>query len=327
MQRAPKVKSVRRTAATDARAKAAARGAQAKTTARGAQAKRAARSAQSTAKAKRQKQQERIDVSMVTLENKIKLCRQHGVGCRYCASNCFSHFQCKLNDVRRWRTEFRNLPNEETRDMHIYWMFCKAPQQETRRQQQGAMLVHCETSSDEAEFKTSGEEEEVAAQASSFQTDSEAGEEVDAKARSFHTDSEAGEEVDAKAGFNTSSSDNDEPNVRAKASSSSAKPAPAKPARNSAYAVAVLGKEVCVKAAAKLLGIGSHRLSRVRHGEGDSRRLPKPCGPGGMPLKADSATSSCLTFLWRAQASAYSLVSRDWARFRDRAKVLANDHS
>ena len=38
--------------------------------------------------------------------------------------------------------------------------------------------------------------------------------------------------------------------VRAKASSSSAKPDPAKPARISAYAAAVLGKAVCVKAAA-----------------------------------------------------------------------------
>ena len=108
--------------------------------------------------------------------------------------------------------------------------------------------------------------------------------------------------------------------VRAKASSSSAKPDPAKPARISAYAAAVLGKAVCVKAASKLLGIGSRRLARVRRGEGDSRHLPKPCGPGGMPLKVDSATSSCLTFLWRARASAYSVVSRDGARFRDRAK-------
>ena len=299
----PPVKSVRQTAARDARAKAVARGAQAKTIARGAQAKRAARGAQakraaksatarSTGKAKRQKQQERIDASLVKLENKIKLCRQHGVGCRYCAGTCLSHFQSKLSDVRKWRTEFRNLPDEETRDMHIYWMFCRAPQQLTRQQQQGAMLVQCETSSDEAEMKTSSEEEagdQVAAQASSFQTDSEAGEEVDAKASSFHTDSD-------DADFNTSSSDND------------AKPAPAKAAtakttRINAYAVSVLGKPVCVKAAAAILGIGNYRLSRVRNGEYDARHLPRPCGPGGMPLKPDSATSSCLTFLWRAQAS------------------------
>ena len=263
-------------AARGAQAKAAARGA--KAAARGAQAKRAASSAQSTAKAKRRKQQEAEKCSLVTLENAIKLCRQHGVGCRYCAGNCLLYFQSKIGDLRKWRTEFRNLPDEETRDMHIYWMFCQAPQLVTRQQQQqGDMGVHCETSSDEADFKTSGEED--------VKTSSD----------------EAGEEVDAKAGFNTSSSDNDEPNS-AKASSSSAKPAPAKPARISAYAIAVLGKGVCLKAAAKLLGIGNGRLDRVRRGEGDGRRLPMPRGPAGMTLIEDSPTTSCLTFLWRARA-------------------------
>jgi hypothetical protein len=86
------------------------------------------------------------------------------------------------------------------------------------------------------------------------------------------------------------------------------KVARAKATRNIRYAIYVLGTPVCMKAAMCIIGIGSPRLNRVRRGEVDGRCLLTVRGPDGMPLKADSALSSCLTFLWRAMLLVYCSI-------------------
>jgi hypothetical protein len=175
-------------------------------------------------------------------------------------------------------------------------MFCEAARELTRRQTQAVTLVECNTSSEEVAFKTSSEDDN--AKANAFQTSSE----DDASAN------------DAKTNvFQTSSSDSDGLDVGVAGSSSSAKAPPmkdarAKAARNSKYAICVLGTPVCLTAAKCISGIGSSRLTRVRCGEIDGRRLPSVRGPDGMPLKADSALSSCLTFLWRAMLLVYCSI-------------------
>ena len=245
--------------------------------AKGARAKGMVQDEKTRRRAEKQKHQAKLHASSERLRAKSELCRQHGVGCRHCKGTCLIHFRPLLGDVRKWREEFRNLPDEDARDVSISWMFCEAPRELTRRQKQAVALVECDASSEEVAFKTSSEDDN--AKANAFQTSSE----DDASAN------------DAKTNvFQTSSSDSDGLDVGVVGcSSSSAKAPPMKDARafsarNSRYAIGI--------------GIGSSR------GEIDGRRLPSVRGPDGMPLKADSALSSCLTFLWRAMLLVYCSI-------------------
>ena len=179
------------------------------------------------------------------------------------------------------------MPSEDSRDVHLSWMFVEAPQERAK--------ANSVQSTAGAEFQTSSEEGGQV-----FHTSSE-----EEKGAVFRTSSE--EENGAAAmdtAFQTSSSDNDDFDVKAAASSSAqasaADVASRKRPRRAKYAVQALGKPVCLKAALKILGIGDNRLRRVLRGDVDGRRLPRPRGPANMPLQDDSATTSCLTFLWRA---------------------------
>ena len=53
-----------------------------------------------------------------------------------------------------------------------------------------------------------------------------------------------------------------------------------------------------VMAARRLVGVGAGRLQRIKRGEKDMRKRPRPRGPYGLPLELHGAGRSALTFLW-----------------------------
>ena len=260
------------------------------------------------ARGKRAKHAARFDASIEKLKTKIQQCRRHGVGCCYCKRHCLTEFEPRFSDLRAYRREFRDLPDETARDIQISWLFCEAPKAVTRQRLCSSTIIECDTSDSEPpQFCTSDE-----GRSPGFQTSSDADVPVatsdakrlaasNAKRRATSNAQTPIAKASSEAAFETSTEDGDGDVCAASGSEGEAEVTPPKATsvRNGKHAINIMGHTICFHAARAVLGLGTGRLMRVRQGAGDGRRLKQPRGPQGISLKPDSATMSCLTFLWR----------------------------
>lgn len=234
------------------------------------------------------------------LATSISSLHRMGRGCLHCSTGqCYVAFASKMDLLRRWRNEFRSLP-QAAQEQHLSWMFwhhgagqgCLAgdnQDSQPKRQQQ----VECPTSDEEADRVPTSSTEEMA-------KEEKREEAVGAVERDDTTpDASDKEELDvAPSG---------------KDCSSHAPKARTRPAirqygegrpRKGRFSVGLLGHTLCVKAAMALAGVGPTQLYRIKAGLADGRRdaTRRVRGPGGVPMNAPKMPS-VLRFLWRLYQS------------------------
>ncbi len=240
------------------------------------------RGAAKAAKAK----EEKLAKAWATLEAAWKRCEQKNRGCLHCGRNCLMELRSRSGELQQFRKQFAELP-AEVQDVHLGWMFHHTPAELSEalplaKRAATSTPDQCATSDDEPQvpdpvLRQPAEQRVVPAER--FDTSDE-------EPQRFET---SDSEQEAPANPSASSA--------AGAASSLTVPsaAPALAKRASRYSIDVLGQPVCLAAARSLVGVGFHRLTRIRRGELDGRR--------GQNLDRNTKHAeplrSCTTFLWR----------------------------
>ena len=183
-------------------------------------------------------------------------------------------------ELKKFRKDLADIADKDKQDVHLSWLFHLAPKLESKAKRAAVHVAKYDSSSSSDHAKS----------------DSEA----NAPPADVFATSSSGYEEQKAAVFKTSS---DEEVMRGPLSQPRGVSQPRGKApykeRNSRYAISILGHSVCFMAAKALIGVGLSRLKRINAGDGDARKVRKPRGPEGAPLKSDSAFMSSLTFLWR----------------------------
>jgi hypothetical protein len=181
-------------------------------------------------------------------------------------------------ELKKFRKDLADIADKDKQDVHLSWLFHLAPKLESKAKRATAHVAKYDTSSSSDHAKS----------------DSEA----NAPPADVYATSSSGYEEPKAAVFKTSSDEEVMPGPlsQPRGVNQPRGKAPHKE-RNSTYAIIILGHSVCFMAAKALIGVGLSRLKRINAGDGDARKVRKPRGPEGAPLKSDSAFMSSLTFL------------------------------